>query len=167
MIRLKTILFGLLLADCIFASGHLQAQEKAPEGGEEVMTKDKATAGEAIFNNPAMIKSDAMNGKYNNTEPLVCQLTGPEQAERKKALQKEVFSQVKKTEETQEGYIFYFPYEEDLLIKLTDFVIVENNCCAFFTFDIRLQAKNDVRLTISGSSEKAKEMIAMALIQKK
>lgn len=153
MNRLKTIRLSLLLAGFVSIFGSLQAQEKSS-------TKT------LILNEPNSIKSDAMKGKDKTTEPLVCQLTGPEQASRKAELQKEVFSQVKKIDETQAGYIFYFPYEEDFLIQLTDYVITENSCCPFFTFDLRLQAKNDVMLTISGSSERAKEMIAMTLIQK-
>lgn len=100
-------------------------------------------------------------------EPFVCLLTGPEQAERKKALQNEIFSQVKKIEEIETGYIFYFEYDSEFLIKMTDYVIAENNCCPFFTFETKLHSKDDVRLKIISSSKEAKEMIKMTLIDNK
>jgi len=110
------------------------------------------------------IKSDKQTFLFDTEEPLVCLLTGAEQAERKQVLQKEIFSQVRKVEELGLGYLFYFKYEEQFVMKMTDYVIAENNCCPFLTFDIKLHSKDDVMLKISGSSEEAKKMIAMVLI---
>ena len=98
---------------------------------------------------------------------LVCLLTGQELVERKEVLQKEIFSQVKKVEEIETGYIFYFKYEEEFLMKMTDYVIAENNCCPFLTFEIKLHSKDDVELKIIGPSNEAKEMMKMAFIDKK
>lgn len=112
------------------------------------------------------LKNDILKFDFNSEEPLVCLLTGAEQVERKEILQKEIFSQVKKVEEIETGYIFYFKYEEIFLMKMTDYAIAENNCCPFFTFETKLHSKNDVSLKITGS-EQAKEMIKMTLIDKK
>ena len=98
---------------------------------------------------------------------LVCLLTGQELVERKEVLQKEIFSQVKKVEEIETGYIFYFKYDEMFLMKMTDYVIAENNCCPFLTFETMFHSKDDVVLKIIGSSMQAKEMIKMILIDKK
>lgn len=99
-------------------------------------------------------------------EPLVCTLSGPEQLERKGKLQGEIFSQIKKVEEIETGYILSFAYDEEFLIQMTDYVIVENNCCPFFTFEIKLHAKNDALLKITGSKE-AKKMLGSVLSENK
>lgn len=104
-----------------------------------------------------------MKVDFNSEEALVCMLTGAEQAERKEILEKEIFAQVKRVEEIESGYIFYFKYDEAFLMKMSDYVIAENNCCPFFTFETKLHAKNDVSLKITGS-EQAKEMMKMTLI---
>lgn len=98
----------------------------------------------------------------SDNEPLVCTLMGAELAERKGALQKEIFSQVKKVDEIETGYIFSFKYDESFLMKMTDYVIAENNCCPFFTFEIKLHSKNDALLKITGPPE-AKKMLEMFL----
>ncbi len=113
------------------------------------------------------VKNESMRFEFNSDKPLVCMLTGIEQAERKEILQKEIFSQVKKIEETETGYIFYFKYEKTFLLKMTDYVMAENNCCPFFTFETKLHSKDDIVLKISSSSKQAKEMIKMTLIEKK
>ena len=110
------------------------------------------------------LKNDSLKSEFDSEEQLVCLLTGEEQAEQKERLQKEIFSQVKKVEELETGYIFYFKYEEAFLMKMTDYVIAENSCCPFFTFETRLHSKDDVSLKITGSSVKVKEMIKMVLV---
>jgi len=109
---------------------------------------------------------DSSKIKGFENEPLVCTLMGAELAERKGALQKEIFSQVKKVEEIEIGYIFSFKYDESFLIKMTDYVIAENNCCPFFTFEIKLHSKNDALLKITGPPE-AKKMLEMFLAEGK
>lgn len=109
------------------------------------------------------LKNDSLEFDFNLEAPLVCKLTGVEQAKRKEILQKEIFAKVKKVEEIESGYVFYFKYEELFLMKMTDYVIAENNCCPFFTFETKLHSKNDVSLKITGSKQ-AKEMIKANLI---
>ncbi|OJJ14578.1 hypothetical protein BKI52_41835 [marine bacterium AO1-C] len=92
----------------------------------------------------------------NQTNTLVCKLTGKAFAERKKLLQKHIFSKVKKQEETPQGYIFYFPYNADFLIKLTDYIIIENDCCPFLTFNVTLLGQNDIKMKISGDTQTKK-----------
>jgi len=117
-----------------------------------------------IFESTTM-KNDSLKFDFSSEESLVCLLTGAEQAERKEILQKEIFSQVKKVEEIESGFIFYFEYEEIFLIKMMDYIIAENNCCPFFTFETKLHSKDDVSLKITGSKQ-AKEMIKMTLVDK-
>jgi len=99
-------------------------------------------------------------------ESLVCTLIGPELAKRKEELQKEVFSEVKKIEEIETGYIFSFKYDEDFLIKMTDYAISENKCCPFFTFEIKFHSTSDALLKITGPPE-AKKMLETFLDESK
>ncbi|PCJ65571.1 MAG: hypothetical protein COA58_09175 [Bacteroidetes bacterium] len=108
-------------------------------------------------------ENDSSTFNYNSDEPLVCLLTGEEQVKRKEILQKEIFSHVQKVEEIEFGYIFYFKYDETFFIKMTDYIITENNCCPFFTFETRLHSKDDVSLKITGTKQ-AKEMMKAALV---
>lgn len=99
-----------------------------------------------------------------DNDNLVCTLAGAELAERKEKLQSDIFSKVKTTEEIELGYAFTFEYDEQFIMKMTDYVLAENNCCPFLQFDISLKAKIDVVLKITGTSQQAKEMIKTALI---
>lgn len=167
MKKLNTISAAIILGISMTSCGNLEAKYcsndcKAAKSATHI---DQGNDSIKIYkiNNA---KSDSLKFDLYSEEPLVCLLTGAELAERKEILQKEIFSKVKKVEEIESGYIFYFKYEEMFLMKMTDFVIAENNCCPFFTFETKLHSKNDVSLKITGS-EQAKKMIKMALIDKK
>lgn len=150
------IMYGCLLSLFTGCTG-LESKICSGDCGEKKLVSDE--------NNRATIwKSDDSKIYDIENEPLVCTLQGVELAERKEALQKEIFSQLKKVEEIDTGYIFSFDYDEGFLIKMTDYMITENNCCPFFTFEIKLHSKNDVLLKITGPSE-AKKMLKNFLIQ--
>ena len=107
------------------------------------------------------IRDGSIPTNFEN-EPLLCTLTGPELAKRKTELKKEVFSKIKKAEAIETGYIFSFEFDENFLLKMTDYVITETNCCPFFTFETTFHAKNDVLLKITGPPE-AKQMLSSFL----
>ena len=168
MNRLKKTGLGLIIVGIFSSCNALETKFCAKD------CKDKASTENTSLDNDSidMMKAITMNGDsmkvyFHLEEPLVCKMTRAEQAKHKEVLQKEIFSQVKKVDEIKTGYIFYFNYDEDFLMKMTDYVIAENNCCPFLTFDIKLHSKDDVMLKISGSSVEAKEMIKMVLIDGK
>ena len=99
-----------------------------------------------------------------DNDNLICTLTGAELAERKGKLQNEIFSKVKTTEEIELGYTFTFEYDEQFIMKMTEYVLAENDCCPFLQFDISLKGKNDGVLKITGTSQHAKDMIKTVLI---
>lgn len=114
-------------------------------------TNSIAQVAKPINSNSTTMKNQVNNSNQNPV--LVCKLTGKAFTERKKLLQKQVFSKVKKQEEISNGYVFYFAYNADFLIKLTDYIISENSCCPFLAFDISLLGKNDIKLKISGDPQ--------------
>jgi len=167
MKNLKKIGIAIILATTITSCGSMEAKYCSKDCKTDISTT-KIVQGndstEIIESNN--VKNDSLKFDFISEEPLVCLLTGAEQAERKEILQKEIFSQVKKIEEIETGFIFYFEYEETFLMKMTDYIITENNCCPFFTFETKLHSKDDVALKIIGSSNQVKEMIRMTLVDK-
>ena len=99
-----------------------------------------------------------------NDENLICTLGAAELAERKEKLRTEIFSKVKETEEIEQGYAFMFGHDETYIKKLMDFIMAENSCCPSLQLDLSLKGKNDGVLTITGTSQPAKEMIKSVFI---
>ena len=99
------------------------------------------------------------NSHTMESQLLVCKLNGPELIERKQALQKEVFAQMISYEELEKGFLFRFDFEENFLIKLTDYMLAEKKCCPFFQYELRIKAHAEgIELAVSGEGE-AKEMV--------
>ena len=71
--------------------------------------------------------------------PIACGLGGREQRERREELSLEVFSGRLETEELDDGYVFVFPGEAVWAEKLVGFVVVERECCPFFSFELRFE----------------------------
>lgn len=83
---------------------------------------------------------------------LSCSLTSEELRDRIAMLRNEVFPKITKKEELKEGYIYYFEDEDDLAIKILEFIGKEKQCCPFFKFDLSiLPFKKGIALQISGS----------------
>jgi len=92
---------------------------------------------------------------------LVCRLTGPELIQRLEKLKLEIFTEIKRTEEVENGFVFHFVDDNDFALKLTDYILSERGCCPFFQFDLSFQAdQGGIALKISGPPD-AKEMIQM------
>lgn len=91
-------------------------------------------------------------------QPLACLLTERELAKRKELLRKEIFSTALKISETATGYRFRFKFEAKFILKLTELIVEECQCCPFLQFDLQLSSNEDVLLTISGPSG-AKELV--------
>ncbi len=86
-----------------------------------------------------------------NSSFLVCKLSGPELQKRKAALQLEIFSNVKKYLELENGYAFYFDDREGFLEKLLDYMLAERKCCPFFEFDLTIKPDNEgIELSLTG-----------------
>lgn len=99
-----------------------------------------------------------MNSTFSSNI-LVCRLTGPELTKRKIKLQKEVFARVQQVEEVNEGYIFHFPDDDKLLLRIMDYMLTEKQCCPFFRYDLGIKANGEgVILKVSGTPE-AKETL--------
>ncbi len=91
---------------------------------------------------------------------LSCSLTSAELQDRLAMLRTEIFPKLTKKVELEEGYIYYFEDEEDLAVKILEFIGKEKQCCPFFKFDFSvLPFKKGLALQISGS-EGVKEFLS-------
>ena len=110
-----------------------------------------------FFTGSNLITSDT----FLEPQPLACLLKGAEQFERKEALKEEIFSQVLDIEEMESGYLFKFKDADHFLLKLADYVKVEQACCPFFKFDFTVLPYNKgIVLMVSGPAE-AKQLIEL------
>lgn len=94
---------------------------------------------------------------------LVCLLTGADLIERKSALQKEVFSYIRSADEMDSGYVFHFEDNDELLLKLMDYILAEKKCCPFFRQEVIIKPnEGGISWTVSGP-DGAKQMLEMLL----
>ena len=90
---------------------------------------------------------------------LSCSLTTDELQDRIAFLRTEIFPNLKRKEETAEGYIYYFEDEGTLATHILEFIGKEKQCCPFFKFDFSVLPFNKgLALQISGS-EGVKEFL--------
>ena len=94
---------------------------------------------------------------------IACYLLGPELAERKDAITRDLFAHVERIDELPDGFAYRFPAAEPWAAKVLDFVAVERRCCPFFTFEV-VSEPNDgpLWLWLRGSAE-VKAFIAAEL----
>lgn len=111
---------------------------------------------------------DTMN--MNSTvSGFSCLLTSSELVERKHELQQEVFSEVKKVEEVNDGFLFHFNDDEKLLSNLFYYILAEKACCPFFQQDISIGSDHSgITWKVSGKTgvkEVLQEMLETIDIQ--
>ncbi len=94
-----------------------------------------------------------------DSDVLACQLSGDEFQKRKAVLQEKVFSRVKKVEELENGYAFFFEQEGDQLITVVDYMLAENKCCPFFKQDLSILPNGEGFIWKLTGSEQVKELL--------
>ncbi len=95
-----------------------------------------------IYNRFAYDKFASPKSLFSNEQeatdvPIACALTEPDLIDRKELLKEEIFSKVIESKETDYGYTFYFKDENNLLEKVTEFIMGEQKCCPFFSYNIK------------------------------
>ncbi len=68
--------------------------------------------------------------------PIACNLSGPEEFEKRRELAAEIFEGCRQVEELTDGYAFGFPGSTQWVNRLVDFVNSERICCPFFAFEL-------------------------------
>ena len=90
---------------------------------------------------------------------IACNLTNYELVERKKTLLPAIRPFIKDIKELENGYLFQFPNDDDLLPKLLEFIDLDGRCCSFLEFNLKVEANNGpIWLQLTGQKG-AKEFI--------
>ncbi len=96
--------------------------------------------------------------------PIACKLTNLEQVELKETFWHQVLSSIEEVKELDMGYAVRFPNEPGLMEKLSEFVELESQCCAFLTFDLRADPNNHaIWLKMTGADGTKKFLKSMLL----
>lgn len=89
----------------------------------------------------------------SNERPLVCRLDAftKQQAKRHAALWARIQRRAEGIEELDSGYALRFPLDNELLIQLAEFIILERLCCPFLDFGLELfPERESIQLRLSG-----------------
>lgn len=68
----------------------------------------------------------------------------PEEHQRHTRLVRELFHDVRATYERHDGFTFEFPRSDGQLLKIAEWMTLENRCCPFFRLSVDLKPQSDV-----------------------
>ncbi len=90
----------------------------------------------------------------NAMKPPTCSLDEKALEERKNTVLKTIKAKATKTEKTKEGYVFTLPRNDENIRLVTSIILLESQCCPFFTFHISVVAgSGEIAFTIIAPSE--------------
>ena len=69
-------------------------------------------------------------------EPLACRIQDPAQLRQRQTEVTTLFKGATSTQELTDGYALSFPSEARWATKLLEFILFENECCPFYTFEL-------------------------------
>ncbi len=91
------------------------------------------------------------NTRTDATTVVACSLGEREQAERGRALARDLFAFAEQVDELPDGYTWRFPGDGGWHAKLLDFVAAERRCCGFFRIELVFEpGLGPVALTLRG-----------------
>ena len=91
----------------------------------------------------------------NNTTEVACKISVFNSEERKiyDALRKEL-TETMSVEEGPTGYTFIFPNNQPLLLKIAEWISLENRCCPFIMFSLNVSGDSDaIRVELTGNKD--------------
>jgi hypothetical protein len=91
--------------------------------------------------------------------PIVCTLSARELQERRQTMLNFLQKMAVDVRQSDDGWIFAFEPESDVLIKLANLVELERRCCPFLTFKIVVEPRRPMVLEIAGPPA-ARDLIA-------
>jgi hypothetical protein len=87
---------------------------------------------------------------------LACDLSALDAAQRARhsALRAELRARRLDAREVADGYVFSYPAETEMIVKLAEWVTLERRCCPFFDFALDVAAgAAEIRLTLGGGAD--------------
>lgn len=92
--------------------------------------------------------------------PIACRLTEPALKERRKTVLQKVGQSVLETKETEDGFDYRFPADDEWLASLSELIRFERRCCPFLRFRLTVEPDDGpVWLELSGP-DGTKEFLA-------
>lgn len=91
----------------------------------------------------------------NNTTEVACKISVFDSEERKHydALRKEL-TETMSVEEGPTGYTFIFPNHQTLLLKIAEWISMENKCCPFIKFPLSVSGVSEsIRVELTGNED--------------
>lgn len=83
--------------------------------------------------------------------PVACELTVPEQAERRRQLRERLLDRVRELRELEDGYALRLDWSPDRLRRLGELLALESECCPFLRLTVRVEpGKERVWLELTG-----------------
>ncbi len=102
----------------------------------------------------------------NGRAQIACKLTDEEQQKRREELSRKLFSGRERTNELEDGYEFVFPGGAEWAEELVRFVVLERECCPFFTFELIFEQEGGpISLRMRGP-EGTKDFIGVELTER-
>ena|SRR5690625_2084985 len=90
-----------------------------------------------------------------NMTEVACKISVFDSEERKHydTLRKEL-TETMSAEETPNGYTFSFPNDQTLLLKIAEWISMENRCCPFIKFSLNVSGDSEsIRVELTGNED--------------
>ena len=94
-----------------------------------------------------------MDQHSNSDIPLACDFSGMDavQKARHRDVRRRLTASIEDISELENGYVFHFPVEAELVLALAEFITLERLCCPFLSFALELEAgSGPLRLRLTG-----------------
>ncbi len=109
------------------------------------------------------MKDAARNAKA--PPPIACSLSGPDLAERRRELTRDVFGTALEVEDLEDGYEFAFPGSAGWAAKLVELIDAERVCCSFLAFELRFEPGGGPILLRIRGPEGTREFVKTELLE--
>ncbi|TFB10335.1 hypothetical protein E3V55_06070 [Candidatus Marinimicrobia bacterium MT.SAG.3] len=104
---------------------------------------------ENLYSKKQRLKNVKSVGSENSF--VACTLTSYELIERRKTLLPAIQPFIEDIKELENGYLFKFRNDDDLLPKLLEVIDIESICCSFLEFNLKVEAnKGPIWLQLTG-----------------
>ena len=107
------------------------------------------------------LKDSAQRAK--DTLPIACSLSGPDLAERRRELTRDVFEDALGVRDLEDGYEFAFAGNAGRAARLVELIEAERACCSFFAFELHFEPGGGRILLRVRGPEGTKEFVAVEL----
>ena len=115
------------------------------QGCHKIQSSKKTNAARNEDNSGQPISFD------NSSQPIACTLSASKLGERKSGIGRELQSALIAVKELENGFAYSFPSDDETQARLTQFIALEQECCAFLRFRLQPERENQrIWLEVTG-----------------